>query len=138
MTPLYGEKKLLSEINVTPMADVMIALLIIFMMVTPVICNGVPVALPSAAHTLAHPREPQRLVVTITRDLQIHLNDRPVGNGLPLAAQIERSVQELPQGARIVYLRADKLVPYAEVMKILDLGRSAAVEEFVLITEKRI
>jgi biopolymer transport protein TolR len=128
----------MSEINVTPMADVIIVLLIIFMMVTPVINQGVAVALPAAANIKEHNNEPKKVTVAISKGRRIQLNDIPIDDATEFATQMRAKVGELPAGGKIVYLRADTTLPYAEVIKIMDVCRHAGADELALIAEQKV
>jgi biopolymer transport protein ExbD len=128
----------MSEINVTPMADIMIVLLIIFMVVTPLIQKGVSVTLPTAANTKERKDEPKTVTVAITKDLRTYLNAKPYDNPTEFATQMKEKVDELPEGGKIVYLKADTGLPYSEVMKIMDVCREAGAEELALIAEKKV
>jgi biopolymer transport protein TolR len=128
----------MSEINVTPMADIMIVLLIIFMVVTPLIQKGVSVTLPTAANTKERKDEPKTVTVAIDKNLRTYLNSKPVDNPAEFANQVKEKVDELPEGGKVVYLKADSTLPYSEVMKIMDVCREAGVEEVALIAEKKV
>lgn len=140
MAMAAGGKKggAMSEINVTPMADIMIVLLIIFMVVTPLIQKGVSVTLPTAANTKERKDEPKTVTVAITKELRTYLNSKPVDNATDFASQIKEKVDELPEGGKIVYLKADSNLPYSEVMRIMDVCREAGAEELALIAEKKV
>jgi biopolymer transport protein TolR len=128
----------MSEINVTPMADIMIVLLIIFMVVTPLIQKGVSVTLPVAANTKERKDEPKTVTVAVDKNLRTYLNSKPVDNPAEFANQVKEKVDELPEGGKVVYLKADSTLPYSEVMKIMDVCREAGVEEVALIAEKKV
>ena len=128
----------MSEINVTPMADIMIVLLIIFMVVTPLIQKGVSVTLPTAANTKERKDEPKTVTVALTKDLRTFLNSKPIDNPADFQAQLKEKVDELPEGGKLVYLKADTTLAYSEVMKIMDICREQGVEEIALIAEKKV
>jgi biopolymer transport protein TolR len=128
----------MADINVTPMADIMIVLLIIFMVVTPLIQKGVSVTLPVAANTKERKDEPKTVTVAIAKDLRTYLNSKPVDNAAEFASRVKEKVDELPEGGKVVYLKADAGLPYSEVMKIMDVCREAGAEELALIAEKKV
>jgi biopolymer transport protein ExbD len=119
----HGEDSLdeMHEINVTPFIDVMLVLLIIFMVAAPLATVDIHVNLP-AASAEPQPRPDAPLYLTVKSDLTLALGNDPVGrDGL-------RSALEPAAGGNrdaIIFLRADKAVPYGEVMEIMNLLRSA-------------
>ncbi len=128
----------MAEINVTPMADIMIVLLIIFMVITPMLQKGVDVKLPTADNTKERKDEPKSIVVAIKRDSTTYLGTTRLDNQAELLPQIKERLQDLPEGGRMVYLKADQELPYSEVMKVMDLCREAGVEEVALIAEQKV
>ncbi len=127
----------MSDINVTPMADIMIVLLIIFMVITPMLQKGVDVKLPQAENTKERKDEPKTIVVAVKRDSTTYLGGIKLDNQADLLPQVKERLQDLPDTQRVVYLKADEELPYAEVMKVMDLCREAGVEEVALIAEHR-
>src|SRR5262249_31305000 len=142
MSMAVGGKKggAIADINVTPMADIMIVLLIIFMVITPMLQKGVDVKLPQAANTKEKKDDPKTITVAVKRD--------PLGktflNGIPMADQnefttkLKERLEDIPEGSRVVYLKADEELPYSEVMKVMDLCREAGGEEVALIAERKV
>ena len=128
----------MADINVTPMADIMIVLLIIFMVITPMLQKGVDVKLPQAGNTKERKDEPKSIVVAIRKDSTTYLGSAKLANQAELLPQIKERLQDLPEGARIVYLKADDALPYSDVMKVMDLLREAGVEEVALIAERKV
>jgi len=140
MSMVVGGKKggPMADINVTPMADIMIVLLIIFMVITPMLQKGVDVKLPQAGNTKDRKDEPKSIVVAIRKDSTTYLGSAKLENQAELLPQIKERLQDLPEGARIIYLKADDALPYSEVMKVMDLCREAGVEEVALIAERKV
>jgi biopolymer transport protein ExbD len=128
----------MADINVTPMADVMIVLLIIFMVITPMLQKGVDVKLPTADNTKERKDEPKTIVVAIKKDSTTYLGPQRLDNQAELLPQVKERLQDLPEGSRMVYLKADQELPYGEVMKVMDLIREAGVEEVALIAETKV
>lgn len=128
----------MADINVTPMADIMIVLLIIFMVITPMLQKGVDVKLPQAGNTKDRKDEPKSIVVAIRRDSTTYLGSAKLESQAELLPQIKERLQDLPEGARMIYLKADDALPYSEVMKVMDLCREAGVEEVALIAERKV
>ena len=133
----------MANINVTPMADIMIVLLIIFMVITPMLQKGVDVKLPQAGNTKDRKDDAKTIVVAIKKNTDTFLQ---VGNNPTkkldrqeeLLPQIKEQLQDRAEGARMIYLKADEGLPYSEVMKVMDLCREAGVEEVALISERKV
>ena len=140
MAMQVGESRgsVIADINVTPMADVMIVLLIIFMVVTPMISKGVDVTLPKAANTAEKKSDSQAVEVAIRKDTALFLGGVRVEGPNELRDKIKQRIEDLPEGGKIIQLKADIELPYAEVMKVMDLVRQAGVEEVALIAEKKV
>jgi biopolymer transport protein TolR len=121
----------ISQINVVPLVDVMLVLLVIFMVAAPILQQGVSVELPQAkAGALSG--EDQQLVVTIDKKGTIFLND----NALALAdlgPKLEAVTRLKPD--KQVFLRADRSVPYGEVVQVMAAVKGAGVQSLGMITE---
>lgn len=128
----------MADINVTPMADVMIVLLIIFMVITPMLQKGVDVKLPQAGNTKERKDEPKMIVVAVKKDTTTYLGTARLDSQAELLPQIKERLQDLPEGSRMIYLKADDGLAYSEVMKVMDLCREAGVEEVALIAERKV
>jgi biopolymer transport protein ExbD len=128
----------MAEINVTPMADIMIVLLIIFMVITPLLQKGVDVVLPKAGNTKDRKDEPKSIMVAIKKDSTTYLSGQKLDNQAELLPKVKEKLQDLPEGSRMIYLKADDALPYTEVMKVMDLVREAGAEEVALIAEPRV
>ncbi len=118
----------LSEINMIPLIDVMLVLLIIFMVTAPMMQSGIGVNLPQA-ETETSPAE-EGLTLTITSDRYIHMNDAVINQFL-----LEQRLKEYFYGRekRVVFLRADESLPYGFVIHILDIVKDAGVEVVGLV-----
>lgn len=128
----------MADINVTPMADIMIVLLIIFMVITPMLQKGVDVKLPQAGNTKERKDEPRMIVVAVKKDTTTYFGTTKLDSQDELLPQIKERLQDLPEGARIIFLKADEQLPYSEVMKVMDICREAGVEEVALIAERTV
>ncbi len=122
----------LSEINVTPLVDVMLVLLIIFMITAPMMQSGINVNLP-AAETRARPSS-GGLVLTVTKDRYIYMEDRNVNLYL-----LESRIRSHFTGRekKVVFIKADKDVPYGYVISVLDVIKRAGVETVGMIVDKK-
>jgi len=122
----------LSEINVTPLVDVMLVLLIIFMVTAPMMQSGIEVNLP-AAETRANPSS-GGLVLTITKDLYIYM-DSQVINIFLLESRVKSFF--LGKQKKIVFIKADKDVPYGYVINVMDVLKKAGIETVGMIVDKK-
>ena len=140
MSMAVGDKKggPMADINVTPMADIMIVLLIIFMVITPMLQKGVDVRLPQAGNTKERKDEPKSIVVAVKKDKTTYFGAQKLDDQNQLQPLIKERLQDLPEGSRMMYLKADDALPYSEVMKVMDLCREAGVEEVALIAERKV
>jgi biopolymer transport protein TolR len=120
----------LAQINVTPLVDVMLVLLVIFMVTAPIIQQGVQVNLPQAKAG-AIPGTEELLVVTIAKDGKIYLNDNPMSPGE--LGQKLRAIRKL-QADKQVYLRADQDVKYGIVMKTIAEIKQAGIERLGMVS----
>ena len=128
--------KVNSNINVTPMVDVMLVLLIIFMVITPMLNNKVNVDLPTAtaAVVMENANKEDAVMVAVTRDGKIFLGGDQItidAMGATIASKLEKNPEKK------VYLRADNRAMYGKVMDAIDGVRAAGVSDLGLLTEKR-
>jgi biopolymer transport protein ExbD len=128
----------IADINVTPMADIMIVLLIIFMVITPMLQKGVDVRLPVASNTEERKDEQKTIMVAIKKDSTTYLGGTVLRDPAELVPQVKERLEDLPEGQKIVFLKADSELAYSEVMKVMDSLREAGVEEIALIAETRV
>ena len=123
-----------SDINVTPLCDVMLVLLIIMMIVAPLLQQGVSVTLPTADNTSDKPETQGQTVVAISRDKEMYVNAKPVAEQ-ELATRVTELLED--QTEKIVLIKADEEVEYGVVMAAMDQLRQAGIEDIGLITERR-
>ena len=123
-----------SDINVTPLVDVMLVLLIIMMLVAPMLQQGVQVTLPKATNTTDKPEQSGQTVLAISKNKDFYLNAKPVPE-----ADLARRVNELLENKteKIVVIRADEEVEYGAVMAAMDQLRQAGIEDIGLITDPK-
>src|ERR1700689_599321 len=126
-----GRGQMVSQINVTPLVDVMLVLLVIFMVTAPIIQQGVEVTLP-AVKAEALPGKEEQFVVSITRDKQIYLNDAKLSAD-DLTDKLKAIGNERPD--REVFIRADDQVPYGEVIRTMAAIKAAGIENVGMVTE---
>jgi biopolymer transport protein TolR len=123
--------QMVSQINVTPLVDVMLVLLIIFMVTAPIIQQGVQVSLPSVK-AQALPGKEQQFIVSITRHDGLYLNDTRITQA-QLTDKLQAISKERPD--REVFIRADREVPYGEVVATMAAIKAAGIENVGLVTE---
>lgn len=122
-----------SDINVTPLVDVMLVLLIIMMVIAPMLQQGVPVELPVASNSTDKPDTSDQTIVNIDRQGELYVNSLPVRE-----AEVIDRVKNALEGKKehIVYLKGDKEAQYGQIMKMMDALRAAQIESVALITER--
>jgi biopolymer transport protein TolR len=123
-----------SDINVTPMADVMLVLLIIMMIVAPLLQKGAPVRLPTAANSVDKPETQGQTVVAVAANGEYYVDGLPIPD-----TDLQRRVTEVLElkSERIVLIKADEDAAYGRVMEAMDDLRAAGIEDMGLITERR-
>ncbi|MDR2405499.1 MAG: protein TolR [Deltaproteobacteria bacterium] len=127
-----GSRGMMSEINVTPMVDVMLVLLIIFMVAAPMMTQGLDVELPKVDATVM--RVDQNMVVlTVTQSGEVLLDETPLANINNLDAQIKQVMKT--KNTESVFLKADKNVPYGRVASVMGTLRTAGITNIGLVTE---
>lgn len=123
-----------SDINVTPLVDVMLVLLIIVMLIAPMMQKGVDVALPEADNSGDKPDTADQTVVHIGPDSRLYVNAIEVSEG-EAVSRLQTALESKVD--KIVYLKGDKDAPYGAIMKMMDALRGAGIESVGLITEKK-
>lgn len=123
-----------SDINVTPLVDVMLVLLIIIMIVAPLLQQGVAVNLPLATNSTEKPETQGQTVVTIAADKRIYVNAIEVQGG-----RLRQRIMEILEDKtdKVVIIKADEDVPYAVVMDTMDELRATGIEDMGLITNPK-
>lgn len=125
------EKRFMSQINVTPLVDVMLVLLIIFMVTAPMMQEGLEVNLPNVEATgIKQDSEP--LVVTIDKDRRVFINDKRLKTS-ELKAKLE-AIARSRKGVTVL-LKADEAVPYGVVVSAMAEIRKAGIEKVGMVTE---
>jgi len=131
---LGSKGSLKADINVTPLVDVMLVLLIIMMLIAPLLQQGVPVTMPEAANTGEKPDTQDQTVVAIDSRGAFYINSLPVQRD-NLIPQVQRVLEDKKE--KIVYLKGDKDAKYSAIMDVMDAFRKAQIENIALITEKK-
>jgi biopolymer transport protein TolR len=120
----------LAEINIVPLVDVVLVLLIIFMLTAPIIQSGVEINVPKTRQVRELTQ--QRLLVQIDREQRLYLQSDPI-NINELQARLKEKIKD-PSQARI-YLRADEEVPFGTIAKVMDYTKLAGVENISIVTQ---
>jgi biopolymer transport protein ExbD/biopolymer transport protein TolR len=120
----------LGEINITPLVDVVLVLLVIFMITAPVLQSGIEVAVPKT-RTVKEITE-QRVVVTIDRDQQVFLGDQAV-NVHELGQKLHQSGAD--PAHQVIYLRADERVPFGAFASVMDAVKQAGITNISIVTQ---
>lgn len=126
-----GRYRPMAEINVTPLVDVMLVLLVVFMVAAPLLTVGVPVHLP---HTNAAPiNEPkQPLVITVNAEGQIYVQNAQVSTD-SLVSRLQAATHANPDAP--LYVRGDKAISYGRVLQVMSLVSAAGFHKVALIAE---
>ena len=127
------EDGLLADINVTPLVDVMLVLLIIFMVTAPMLHQGIEVALPKAEAANLPPRVDDPLIVSINRDGLVFLKDTPI-HPTQLVDRLTPLLKA--RGDNSVFLKGDRDVPYGKVVELLDILHRGGIENVGMVTER--
>ena len=122
----------LADINVTPLVDVMLVLLIIFMVTAPMLHQGISVALPKTATTNLPSRLEDPVVISISKDGLYYINETPVARGL-----LKDRLRAILRGRKekAVLLKADRSLSYGTVIETLDLLNRMGIESLGMITD---
>jgi biopolymer transport protein ExbD/biopolymer transport protein TolR len=134
-----GGNKYNSEINVTPMVDIMLVLLIIFMVITPMLQSGVSVALPK---DMKNPEEDKAiikessLVVAITAENEYYVGKDKI-EITDLREQITQTMENKRPEERIVYIKSDVNASYGSVVEVINTIRQAGIDQIGLVADKK-
>ena len=132
-----GKKTVKSDINVVPLIDIVLVLLVIFMVITPLLQRGIDVNIPekTAAPTAPPPPEKKPIVLTIRQDSSIDINSEPVAR-----YQLAEKVKEIfdkktDKKDKIIFIKADGMLVYGSVVEVMDICRGSGVDTIGLVTE---
>ena len=122
-------RRFLSEINIIPLVDVVLVLLVIFMVTAPMLHRGIDISLPRSQSNTVVPME--RLVITIEPNRRVYL-----GNNLVTLIHLRKRLDEAKtlNPSVSVYLRADRQVPYGRIVQIMDEVKGAGIERLGMVT----
>jgi len=132
LMPGGDEEPLLAEINVTPLVDVMMVLLIIFMIAAPMLHQGIEVNLPEADAETLPTRVDDPLVLSMNEQGLVFVQDKPIHP----SQLVERLLPLLTaRGDKSVFLKGDRELPYGKVIEVLDILHSGGITQIGLVTE---
>jgi biopolymer transport protein TolR len=120
----------MAEINITPLVDVVLVLLVIFMLTAPVLQSGIEVAIPKT-RTVKEITE-QRLVVTVAKDQTVYLGDTPI-NLQDLGSKLRNPGEDVAR--KVIYLRADERVPFGAFASVMDAVKQAGITNISIVTQ---
>ena len=120
----------LAEINITPLVDVVLVLLLIFMLTAPVLQSGIDVAIPKT-RTVNQVTE-ERMVVTIDREQRVFLGDQPI-NLADLPSRLKKPGSD--DTKQVIYLRADEKVPFGAFASVMDAVKQAGITNISIVTQ---
>jgi biopolymer transport protein TolR len=124
-----------SDINVTPLVDVMLVLLIIVMLIAPMLQKGVDVRLPEAGNTVDKPETQNQTILAVTADRRYYVNGIQVPEN-DLLSRIQGALEEKRE--KVVLIKGDTDAPYSAIMEVMDRLREAQIEDVGLITERKL
>jgi len=120
----------LAEINIVPLVDVVLVLLIIFMLTAPIIQSGIEINVPKTKTVKELTQE--RILVSIDREQRLFLNDDPI-NINELEFRLKQKIKN--PSLAMIYLRADEEVPFGTIAKVMDRAKIAGVENISVVTQ---
>jgi len=128
-----GDEEVLSDINITPLVDVMLVLLIIFMITAPMLHQGIEVALPKSEAPAIPTRASDPIVLSIRRDGLIYFKEQPVH-----PTKLVEVLTPLLRGRseETVFLKGDRDVPYGKVIEVLDVLHRGGIVKVGMVTER--
>jgi len=143
------DTNVMADINVTPMVDVMLVLLIIFMVVTPAIAAGFQAKLPEGAHLKARPEKDERTVLGIDREGGYYINKKIVRGCEPAARRsnpagcdqiilglLQAEFQRHPQD-KVLFVKADASLKYSEILKAMEMAKKSGAAVFAAVSEQK-
>ena len=131
----HSDSSLMAGMNVTPMVDVMLVLLIIFMVVTPALVSGFQVQLPQGEHLKKRGETEQRVVLGIDESGNYYLNKRPIRRETALE-NLTAEFETRP-GDKVLFVKAHRSLKYEEILDVMRLAREAGVRVVAAVTQQR-
>ena len=125
-TPDSNKGRQLAEINVTPLVDVVLVLLIIFMVAAPMMKSGIDINLPKT--TAGKPIEENKLVITLNKNGEIFIDNKQIHPGI-----FEEKIKKIAKIKNEVFLQADESIPYGKVIRLIGLLKKNGIENVSLV-----
>ena len=122
----------IADINVTPLVDVMLVLLVIFMVTAPLMLNGINLELPKTKENSSVAPQSQMVILSFSKEMKLFIGDKPV-KFKNLSKELSSSLSKLKQ--ETVFLRADKEIKYGSVARLMSFLKSKGFSKISLITE---
>ena len=129
-----AKSKVMADINVTPLVDVVLVLLIIFMVVTPLIASGVPVELPKTVHHNRKPDDGKDIIISVTADKRVFMSGRAVADARDITRLVEEERRRHPE--KSPFVKADVRTPYGAVRGVMEAVNKAGVDDVMLGTDE--
>jgi len=126
--------KVKADINVTPLVDVVLVLLIIFMVVTPIIASGVPVELPRTAHHTRKPDDGKDIIIAVTANKAVYVSGRPVAAPGDVTRLVEEERRKHPE--KTAFVKGDNRTTYGAVREVMEAVHKAGLDDVMLGTEE--
>lgn len=130
----HRDETVLADINITPLVDVMLVLLIIFMITAPMLHQGIEVALPQAEAEALPMRVDDPLILSVNRDGLVYVQDEPI-HPSQLIERLRPLIEA--RGDDTVFLKGDRELPYGIVMEVLDILHDGGVQHVGMVTERK-
>lgn len=124
----------LAEINVIPLVDVVLVLLLIFMLTAPMIYRGIDVNLPKSGSGSKSAEMEERMILTLSRDRSVYINEKKIQLRL-LDLELKAAFKDRKD--KILYLKADEELPYGFIVEMMDGIKGAGVEKIGMVTESK-
>ena len=128
------DHKVKADINVTPLVDVVLVLLIIFMVVTPIIASGVPVELPKTLHHARKPDDGKDIIIAVTANKAVYVSGRPVSAAAEVTRLVEEERRRHPE--KTAFVKADNRTTYGAVREVMEAVHKAGLDDVMLGTEE--
>ena len=125
----------MGDINVTPMVDVMLVLLIIFMIVTPAIMAGFQATLPEGAHLKARPEEEDRTTFGVDKEGAWYLNKKPIRKE-DAQKLLEAEFLKHPDD-KVLFVKADKNLKYGQLVEVMEIAKKSGAAVFAAVTDSK-
>ena len=130
-----SESGVMGDINVTPLVDVMLVLLIIFMIVTPAIMAGFQAQMPEGAHLKARPDDDERTTFGVDREGNWYINKKPI-NKTDAQRLLESEFLKHPDD-KVLFVKADKNLKYGQLLEVMEIAKKSGAAVFAAVTDSK-